>query len=295
MRRRTPWLIDAKGRLPDQQARGLVHPGLHNTESGDPASQYAEQQRTGNHDTRGMSARSKLQERAEALGLPLVEYQNSLTMALRHMQGGRSQFIAFIALAAAESEDARKFIVCLSELRVREQEMINVDLVCQAAGCSAVKLLQAVVGVAFTANVETANLIAAAAFPQTIQASVETARVQGDIGVKDRELLMKHHGFLPQPKGTTINVSAVSSAQAASAARAEPSVPSFLGAADAARSARTDVQRHLITEGERDALDPLASVRAGVAADSIDAVVVGRTESVAGDADAIEIIDGSTR
>lgn len=239
------------------------------------------------------SLRKKLRERAALLGLPLVDYVNTLTMAIRYMGGGRTQFLAFLALAVSESDDAAKFLTCFAELTPAEQDHANIDLVCQAAGASPVRLLQAAVGAAFTTGIETANLMAATAFPQTLQTTIDMAHRPGEEGFKDREMLMKHHGFLPQPKGTTINVSAVSSASAAAAAKAEPSMPSFLGAADAARAARTDVQRALITEGPID-VDPLASVRAGVAADA-DLAPVVRTASVVGDADAVETIDGNTR
>jgi hypothetical protein len=294
--RRAPWLLDDKGRLPEQ--RGLVNPGRHDwLDARDPAAtcnQIVARDGTIIGDRDDVTLRNKLRERAEALGLPLVDYANTLTMALRHMDGGRAQFLAFVALAASESEDARKFIVCFLELTERERDKANLDLVCQASGASPVRILQGVVGAAFAAGVETANLLAAASFPSTVQAAIETARIPGDPGFKDREMLMKHHGFLPTPKGTVINVSAVAGAQAAAAARNEPSVPRFLGSADAARAARTNVQQQLITEGSID-VDPLATVRAGVAATDGDVVPVARTASVAGDPDAVEVIDGSTR
>lgn len=190
-----------------------------------------------------------LTQRAAELGLPITEYDTSLSMAIRRMDGGREMFLRFVCLAAADADDdAIKFLTTLRELKPYEQRSCSFDLVCLAAGVSPVVLLKTVVGVAFESHVDTGNLIAAAAHPQIVETAIKSAkRVNSDIGQRDRAALLTHHGFNPTPKGATININANANATAAAAATtsADASVPKFLSAANVASAARETVQRQL--------------------------------------------------
>lgn len=205
-----------------------------------------------------------LVRKARALGLTVTEYDTTLSMAIRRMDGGRPEFLRFVALAAADhDEDAQKFLDVLHELKPYEQRGCSFDLVCLAAGVSPVALVQSVVGIAMRSNTDVGNLVAAVAHPAIVETTIRSAkRVNSDIGAKDRHALLQHHGFLPTPKGATINVTANASAQSAAAAEAtsaDASVPKFLSAANVASSARESVQKQL-TEGVPAALPDLSTV-----------------------------------
>jgi hypothetical protein len=209
-----------------------------------------------------------LRAKAEALGLPIAPYVNTLSMAVRRMDGGRDQFLTFVALAASDNdEDAIKVIETFESLTAMERKSANLDLLCQASGVSPVSLLKTVVGIAFETNVETANLIAAAAHPNVVATAVRSAqRANSKIGQQDRQALLQHHGFLPTPKGATINVNANASAAAVAGASAagpiDASIPSFLMDAQVSGVARDRVQQQLIAAGLDDAAeDPFADLR----------------------------------
>lgn len=194
---------------------------------------------------------AQLRQKAAALGLPVVEYATTLTMAVRQLDGGRQQFIQFVQLAAADGDDdALRFLAAFADLRAHEQSRASLDLVCIAAGVSPVALLKTIVGAAFEAQVDTANLIAAAAHPRVVATAVKSARrLNSEIGAKDREHLLRHHGFLPQPKSAQINIGVSASATAqAAAASAEPTVPDFL--ADVATVDDTRQLHGAVVEGD---------------------------------------------
>lgn len=190
---------------------------------------------------------ARLTARAKELGLPMIDYEPSLAMAIRFMDGGRHRFLQFVQLAGEDGEeDANKFMVVYQELRPREQALVDLDLVCKAAGISRVGLLKTVVGVAFQQATEVGNLVAAAAHPSLVETTVRSAkRLNSGIGQRDRHALLSHAGFLPTPKGAVINV--VANAQAAASASAsDPSVPSFLDDVNTASAARDHVQVSVI-------------------------------------------------
>ncbi len=196
------------------------------------------------------AARRTLRQIAESLQLPIVTYPKTLTMALRFMDGGRARFLELCQLAAfAHDPAAITFLTVFSELTPAQQLRISIDEVCVSGGVNAIDLLKALVGAAYEAGVETANMVAAVAHPEVVAASVRSAkRINSEIGWRDRELLLKHHGFVPIPKGTTVNIGVTANAQAASvaAATSEPSVPSFLADVSAMTAPRRHVQQTII-------------------------------------------------
>ena len=116
-----------------------------------------------------LSRPKRLVAKARALGLPITDYDSSLSMAVRLMDGGRDSFLRFVMLAASDGDDdALKFMHAFGELRVLEQSRVSFDLLCLTCGVSPVMLLKSVVGVAFDTGVDTANLVAAAAHPAAL-------------------------------------------------------------------------------------------------------------------------------
>lgn len=217
------------------------------------------------------------------LGIPMAEYANTLSMAIRLLSGGDKEFLKGVHLAStAKCEDAIKFLATYHSWQ-HSFGLATPDAICARAGISPVDLIKTVVGVLYTANAELANWVAAAAHPQIVERTIQSAhRVNSKIGRQDRHDLLVHAGFLPTSKGATINVNASVSAQAAAAAMASSGpraagdrspLPSFLSAVNDVSAAREQVQRQLLTAGDAgdDSEDPFASLR-----DVIDAELVER-------------------
>lgn len=183
--------------------------------------------------------------KARALGLPVVEYDNTLSMAIRRMRGGRAQFVNFLALAAeAGDEDAKKFIQIFSEVKPSEQPDVSLDLICITAGVSRVDLLKTAIGIAFENQVDVSKLVEVSTLPALVDRAIESAmKLDSATGQRDRMALLQHHGLMPAPKSTVINVTATAAAQAAASASSEPSVPSFLQDVDVATGSREAAQR----------------------------------------------------
>lgn len=195
-------------------------------------------------------APSRLRARAKALGLPVTDYEQTLAMAVRYLDGGRVRFLQFVELAAeGGDEDAQKFMAVWADLNRPEQLKVALDLVCVSAGVSRVALLKAIVGIAFEHFTDVANLVAAAAHPALVEKTIRSAeRLNSGIGQRDRHALLAHAGFLPTPRGTTVNVHASASALAGASAHApqDASLPSFLTSVDGATAARDVVKQQIL-------------------------------------------------
>lgn len=217
---------------------------------------------------------SPLHLRAAAidLGIPMAEYANTLSMAIRLLGGGVNEFLKGVHLAStAKCDEAVKFLT-VYESWLPRFGLATPDAICARAGISPVDLIKAVVGVLYTANAELANWVAASAHPEIVERTVRSAeRLNSKIGRQDRHDLLVHAGFLPTSKGATINVHATAAAQAAAAAvsfngqqpRAagdRSPLPSFLSAVNDVSAAREQVQRQLLAADD-DAEDPFAGLR----------------------------------
>ena len=186
----------------------------------------------------------------------MIDYDQSLAMAIRRMEGGRAAFFQAIELAA-ESGDAhaRAFLTCYRELRRADQQYVVVDLVCMAAGVNRTDLLKVVVGTLFDHHCEVASLVRSASHPAIVETAIASAkRLDSDIGQRDRHDLLLAAGFLPTPRGAVINVSAhaAAAAQAAVSANADPSVPDFLDDINEAGVARDTIEGQLAIEAPLD-------------------------------------------
>ncbi len=77
---------------------------------------------------------------------------------------------------------------------------------------------------AFQRNLDVATLLAAVYQPHVVERSIREALKSR--GVDDRRLLLTHGGFLPLPKGATINVAAIAGAQASASGKSK-GLPDF--------------------------------------------------------------------
>ena len=160
--------------------------------------------------------------------LPTLPGVQSLSLATRYIEGGRERFIEFVQLAMLnKAEAAIKWMAVYADLTAAERLRVSYDDVCAAAGVMPSEIMSAVVSNAMTFGVDVGNFVAAITHPQVVQAAVRAAK--DPAGLEDRRMMFQHQGFIPTPKGTTINVNAhaSSNAQAAAVAAKDPSVPSF--------------------------------------------------------------------
>jgi hypothetical protein len=179
-------------------------------------------------------------------------------MATRYIDGGRDTVLSYIHLAAMNGNDsAMTWWHVFEKLNKYEQSVVSYDDVCAASGISPKNILMAIAGAGYEANCDIANLLASHLHPKIVQASARVA--QTDAGIEDRKLMMQHQGFIPVPKGMSININASSHAQAAASAHAmssnDSSVPSFLEDVDDIGSTDRIVQGELV-EAQVKALPP---------------------------------------
>lgn len=166
--------------------------------------------------------RIKLGEIARVRGasLPTIPGVQSLSLATRHLNGGREHFIELVQMAALNgSEDASKFLEVLASLYPSERIRANYDEVCAAAGVRPSRLVGAVTSAAMEYGADVGNLVYAASHPKVVAAGIAAALAPE--GTKDREQLFQHAGFIPIPKSTSISISAHASSEAKAAAVAQ--------------------------------------------------------------------------
>jgi hypothetical protein len=218
------------------------------------------------------------QRRAAKLGLPKVDYDRSLSMAVRLMDGGRDAFMRYVHLAAETGDDdAKKFLAIWDTMRQWDREKQSLDAMCVKGGIDRGTFLGTLTKTAFNYGCDVGNLVAAAAHPAIMERTVTSAkRLDSSIGQRDRMALLAHAGFLPTPKGATINIVANANAVAASNAANSPSVPSFLDDMNSASAARDQVQTSVIARQimDGDDMNQASAARGQVRAGVIDAQVL---------------------
>jgi hypothetical protein len=192
-----------------------------------------------------LNVRDRLRISARSHGLPTLPGRSSLSLATRYLPGGRESVLSYIALAAQDGDpSAMDFWHVWEDLKPWEQVQVSLDDLCAASGISPSKILKVLVGAAFDAGCDVASLVAAAAHPAVVQASVKYAKEAN--GIEDRKLLFQHHRFTPIPKGTSIQIGVSANAQAANTLSADQSVPSFLQDVEDSGEAKSIVQGEVI-------------------------------------------------
>lgn len=226
---------------------------------------------------------------AELMSLPGVQ---TLALAVRFLPGGRDRFVEYIQLGALNADDTcLRFWQIWAELTPAERQTASFDDVVAAGGIKPADLLAAMVKHAVNFGTDVGRLVYAAAHPQVIDASIQSAlKLESTIGQVDRLRLLEAQGFLPVvQKGPVVSISA--SAQAAAGAMAatagQPAAvlspfQAALQAANVARDAAVDAvivesdsQRAEMKQLAAPGVDPFkAAMAAGVDAREIDALQV---------------------
>ncbi len=126
--------------------------------------------------------KAKLRALAKDQGIKMLPGTGTLTLATRKVPGGREGVISHIRVAAADGDQhALVFLHVWDDLKKWEQKCSTLDDVCAAAGIAPVKLVKAVVGSAYEAGVDIANLVAAHAHPDVVASSVKFAHTADGI------------------------------------------------------------------------------------------------------------------
>jgi len=132
---------------------------------------------------------------------------SQMAVAFRHLKPSWRHYIDYCETAAKNGDpDADKLLRAYYKLTRREQVNHMPEQLCDLAGVKPEELFGIVATELWrTARME-ANLIVAAAYPKVIERTAKLAETKN--GFKDRELFHKATGFLPQPKGPSINIDA---------------------------------------------------------------------------------------
>lgn len=197
---------------------------------------------------RNLTKQQAINRRALAEGLTTNAAMQSLAQAIRFMPGGRETFLGYVLRAHRNGDpDAGKFWFVYSDLKPTTQKRIDLDAVCEASGVTPDTLMAVVVSTAMRFGADVADMMAAVHLPaivrQTHKSALRIGGKQAKIALRDREMVLEHHKWIPT-KGATVNVNASANASsAAAAAAAHPSVPSFMESLNPAVAAREQVQR----------------------------------------------------
>lgn len=147
-------------------------------------------------------------------------------MLANKLFGGKSAFMEFARLAVHIEAGLAPIVEAYENLPDRLRAAVSIDELCVKYDVDPLHFIGVVGEAVQKYGNNAAIVIAALNFPGVVEKSVKQA-LKPD-GFKDREALMKHHGFIPTPHGTSISVQANAAARAdASAAPESKGLPSF--------------------------------------------------------------------
>jgi hypothetical protein len=152
-----------------------------------------------NRPGKNCSARS---DAARRLGLDAPPAINPLAVRAVQVIGSKQQFIEFAR--PSEDEGVRGLVQRWDRLSPSDRRAVSICDLCAAASVHFSKLLGEVTAQAFDSGMNVSGLLAAVIQPQVVKAMVKSALRLGPPGVKDRQKLLAHSGFLPMPKGATV-------------------------------------------------------------------------------------------
>lgn len=117
--------------------------------------------------------------------------------------GGRHRAIE--TLKFSQNPDARKLLEFCQRLKWNTQEVIPIEALCLAAGVDVTMIAGALVLAARDVSRMESALITMREHPEIVQATAEFGKAN-PLASKDREMLHKAVGYLPSPKGSSINL-----------------------------------------------------------------------------------------
>lgn len=116
----------------------------------------------------------------------------------------RKKILAFAAVS--NQPCAVQFMNALRKVKEQDRNKLSFEAMCVFARVNPVEMLGAILMAAKSMKATESALKAIMAHPDVVDATVETAKVQGMTGHADRKLLHEAVGFLPTKKGGGIEI-----------------------------------------------------------------------------------------
>ena len=161
----------------------------------------------------------------QELGLKTVS-SRPIALLTTQITGGKARFMEFARLAVHIEPGLAPVVESYEGLTHWKRAAVSIDELCICHGIDPLHFIAVVGEAALKYGNNSAILIAALQFPDVVTRSVKEALKSN--GVRDRELLMKHHGFIETPHGASVNVQANAAARAdVSSVPATKGLPSF--------------------------------------------------------------------
>ncbi len=149
-----------------------------------------------------------------------------ISMLAQKLFGGKSAFMEFARLAVHIDVNLAPVVEAYESLPGPQRAAVSIDEICVRYDIDPLHFIGVVGEAVKKYGQNAAIVIASLSFPDVVSRSVKQALTKD--GFKDREALMKNQGFVPIPRGHTINVNANAAARAdASSAPESKGLPSF--------------------------------------------------------------------
>jgi hypothetical protein len=128
----------------------------------------------------------------------------ALTVAAGKVVGGKRGFYDLVKQAVKNHPAIQPFVDYLATQTPYALYKKTIEELADASGVQRRAILEAVAGVQFDLGYDLSHLIVSQQLPTVVERSIKVAKTTR--GFKDRELLMKHSGFIPVPSGSVINL-----------------------------------------------------------------------------------------
>jgi hypothetical protein len=115
--------------------------------------------------------------------------------------GSKERFLEYARLS--HDREIATLVERWDGLSSSDRRALSIPDLCTATGVPFSKLLGEVTAQAFEHNSDVSRLIAAVNQPRVVGAAVRSAIRVGTAGVRDRQMLLAHSGFLPVPKSAS--------------------------------------------------------------------------------------------
>lgn len=157
--------------------------------------------------------------------LPTTTSRKSLQLAASKMNGSIEMFVEYVRMGSVENPEVIPFLELWDSQPETTRRRSTLDEFAHLSNVKADKILSVAAGAAFRYNADVSDMMAMAALPDIVEASINSGKGPGDYAWKDREMIMKHSRFLPVPQGNTINIANTN--QAAVVATGSAGIPDF--------------------------------------------------------------------
>ena len=136
--------------------------------------------------------------------LPTVlPFISSMAFIYRHV-GGVPAAIEAARLVAEKDERFKMLVYVYDECPDSDKPRLKLEVLCSQSNITQGDFIGMAMAAMHERNLDIGNMIASAAHPRVIEATVENATRAN--GFMDRQMLHQHHGFIPTAKGTSITI-----------------------------------------------------------------------------------------